>query len=135
MLWGNKGRRKLCKVPCHSCHIRRTWRSKEVGWDSKVIILRGVGGGEARKRETVSMGAVDLSIIHEGCSHYVTLLFWNSIVILGRYCKSLFWIPLFNTLLVFYIYWDKKKLVASKCIYHLNVSNVSFFWENPSNWI
>ena len=59
---------------------------------------------QARKRETVSMGEVDLSINHEGCSHYATLLFLNFIVILDRYCKSLFWIPLFNILLVFYIY-------------------------------
>ena len=39
---GTGGRRKLCMVPCNSCHIYGTWRSKRVGEGFKVITL-GVG--------------------------------------------------------------------------------------------
>ena len=28
---GDGGRKKLCMIPCHSCHIYRNLRSKEVG--------------------------------------------------------------------------------------------------------
>ena len=31
LLCGTSGRRKLCMMPCHSCHIYGIWKSKEVG--------------------------------------------------------------------------------------------------------
>ena len=39
---GAWGRRKLCMVPCHSCNVFRTWRSKEVGRGE--ILKSSVGG-------------------------------------------------------------------------------------------
>ena len=40
-LCGTSGRRELCIVHCHSCHIYGIWRRKEVGVHFKVIIWDG----------------------------------------------------------------------------------------------
>ena len=50
------------------------------------------------------------------CKYAILMLFITS---LATYCKSLYSILLFIILLLFYIYWDIKKLVTSKCVCHL----------------
>ena len=88
----------------------RSW-----GRGSKVITWRG---GQAKKVGPGFMGGVDPSRHYEGYFHFAILLFWNSIVSLFGYCKSLYKIALYTILLLFYLsLWEQ--LVASKCIHHL----------------
>ena len=48
----------------------------------------GVGGGGGRgKPQSGDQFGVDISIHHEGCSHYVILLFWNFIEVLPAILK------------------------------------------------
>ena len=98
-----KGKKKLCKGPCHSYHIYETWSSKEMcvcvcvclgrggecvwGGGFKAITLMG-SGGRGQATGPVFMGGVDTSIQHEGGFNYVILLFWTFLVSLARYCKN-----------------------------------------------
>ena len=45
---GSGGRKKLCMLPCRSCHIYRIWRSKKVGKILKSSYSMQ-GGGQAAK--------------------------------------------------------------------------------------
>ena len=87
-------------VTCHSCHIYRISRSKEVGGHFKVIIW---DGNASYKKGTILMG--------KGDSYYVILLCWNFIVSLIRNCKIVYRIlPVFLILLLFYLF----------CIYEID---------------
>ena len=95
-------RKKLCMVPCNSWDIYGTWRRKEVGVEDVLKSLFEV----ASYRE----GGVFMDGGRRR-SDYVVLLFWNFIVCCTRYCTSLYRIPFFTILLLFYllsIYWDMK---------------------------
>ena len=68
---------KVCKVPCHNCHIYETWSSRDLkGGSFKVIILRGMWEEGKSQREKHSFyGGADPSIRHEEESHYVIPIF------------------------------------------------------------
>ena len=97
--WGllcwTSGRKNLCMVPCHSCHIYgiRTTRSKKV-WETlkshqlEVAMQVTKGGGGSFHRD----GRFSL---------HNTAVLWNVIANMGIYCKRFYWIPLFTTLLLF----------------------------------
>ena len=101
LLCGTSGRRKLCMVPCCSCHIYGIWRRKKVEKTLKSSSHR-LGWQCKPQGGTIFMG--------KRGSHYVILLYWNFIVSLTGYCKLFYRIlPLFLILLLFYlfcIYWD-----------------------------
>ena len=91
LLYATSGRRKLCIMPCHSFHIYRAWRSKEVrgshhlGWHCK---LQGAD-----------------KFYGEGGSHHVILLYWNFILSLSGQCKIFYrTLSLFPILLLFYLF-------------------------------
>ena len=101
LLCGTSGRRKLSTVSSHSCHIYGIWRSKEVGGHVKVIIS---GGNASRKGGTIFMG--------KGGFHHIILMHWNFIVSPTGCCKSIYRIiPLFPTLLLFYLFCKAKSAI------------------------
>ena len=115
LLCGTSGRRKLCMMPCHSCHIYGIWKSKEVGKALKPLF--GVAMQAIRRKNFYGK---------EG-SYYVMLLYWNFIVSLTGYCKLFYRIlPLFPILVLFYLfcmYWDwQDQKCHLKCpkVYEIN---------------
>ena len=99
MLCGTSGSKKLCMVPCHSCHIYGIWtsRSKKVWGILKSHQLGGCGDA-SHKRGTL--------FIEKAGSHFVILLYCETLllVLLGIYCKRFDEIPLFTILLLFYVF-------------------------------
>ena len=135
-LCGTSGGRKLCMVPCHSCHIYGIWRSKEVRKALKSsfrVAMQAIRG-------TISMGKRSF--------HYVSLLYWNFILSLPGYCKLFYRIlTLFLIYMLFYlfcIYWDWQSQKCHPCdtntfthslirihLLQLKIHNIwmKFFWN------
>ena len=70
--------RKLCKVLCHiyiGLGGAKRWGGEGRGERFKSYYFERAEEGDKPQREAVFLGGVDTSIHHEGCSHYVILLF------------------------------------------------------------
>ena len=97
LLCGTSGRKDLCMVPCHSCHIYEisTSRSKKV-WGMLKSHQLGVPM-QVTERGTLLIG--------KGGWNYVILLYCEILlqVLLDIYCKIFYWILLFTILLLFYV--------------------------------
>ena len=95
LLCGASGRKDLCIVPCHSCHIYGIWtsRSKKVWGMLKShqlgVVMQVTKGGSFDRKGRFSL-----------CN---TAVLWNFIASLTGYCKRFKWIPLCNILLLFYV--------------------------------
>ena len=96
LLCGTSGRKDLCMVPCHSCHIYGIWtsRSKKVWGCLKVINwgwrCKSQKGGSFHREGRFSL-----------CN---TAVLWNFIAGLTIYCKRFYWIPLLTILLLLYVF-------------------------------
>ena len=75
LLYGTSGRRKLCMVPCRSCHIYGNWRRKEVGKALKLSF--GVAMQATRTRKLCGNEGFSL------CNTAVLKIYWS----LTGYCK------------------------------------------------
>ena len=75
LLCGTSGRRKLCMVPCHRCHIYGIWRSKEVG----KVLKSSFGVAMQATRRSKFYGNEGFSL----CNTDVLKLYWS----LTGYCK------------------------------------------------
>ena len=111
LLGGISGRKDLCMVPCHSCHIYGIWksRSKKV-WGCLKVTNCGwwcksqKGGGGALHRE--------------GRFSLCNMLYCETSleVLLGIYCKRFYWIPRFTILLLFYVFEVGKAKTAAQIV-------------------
>ena len=109
LLWGTSGRKDLCMVPCHSCHIYEIWasRSKKVWGMLKSHHLRVVMQVTKGGLFSYSEGSFSL------CN---TVVLWNFIASLIGLCKRFFWIPLFTILLLFYVFEVGKAKSATQSV-------------------
>ena len=109
LLYGTSGRKELCMVPCHSCHLYGIWtsRSKKVCGMLKSHHL-GVDM-QVPKGGALFIGKVG--------SHYLILLYCETLlqVLLGIYCKRFYRIPLF-TILLFYVFEVGKAKSATQSV-------------------
>ena len=94
--WGllcrTSGKRKLCMVPCHICHIYGIWRRG--GGCLKSSFGRGNMQPIRGRDDFNGEGGLGFSL-------YVILLCWNFIV--TRYCKRFRWILPFPRFLLFHL--------------------------------
>ena len=120
--WGllcrTSGKRKLCMMPCHICHIYGIWRRG--GGCLKSSFGRGNMQPTRGRDDFNGEGGLGFSL-------YVILLCWNFIA--TRYCKRFCWILPFPRFLLFHllcIYWDwqDQKLKCPKVI----EGNSELYW-------
>ena len=98
--------------------------------------LSSIGVGDAsHKRGTLFIGKTG--------SHYAILLSCetSSQVLLGIYCKKVYWIPLFTKLLLFYVFkFDKAKSATQSVLMILTMNglfqkNFNVFYFTPKKYI
>ena len=92
------------------------------------------GGCGRDKPQSGDQFGVDISIHHEGCSHYVILLFWNFIEVLPAIFKV---ILEYNFLLNYccFIPIVIKEIISLLMSVTEICNTVSSFWDNISNLI
>ena len=110
LIFGTSGRKDLCMVPCHSCHIYGIWtsRSKKV-WGMFKSHQLGVVI-QLTKGWTLFIGKANC--------HCVILLYCETLLqaVLGIYCKKFYLLHLFTIQLLFYVSEVGKAKCATQCV-------------------